>query len=55
MLAGYDYIIDYREDKSNKNTDALNRLSFSETVNVVRNSSEVIFVSNIDNCPVTLK
>lgn len=55
MLAEYYYTIVYREDKNNKNVNALSTLSILETANVVITPFEVMFVSNSDCWPVTSK
>lgn len=48
MLAEYDYTTVYREDKNNKNSNALSTLSILETANAVSTPFEVMFVSNSD-------
>lgn len=55
MLSGYDYRIEYREGKNNKNADALSRLPLPITVREVSKPQEVMFVSNNDGWPVTSK
>lgn len=47
ILTEYDYTIEYRECKNNKNTDAVSSLPLRETVNVMSNPSEEKFNSNI--------
>lgn len=51
MLAGNDFC----EGKYNKNAPALITVPLQQTVNIVNNPSEIMFISNSDDPPVTAK
>lgn len=53
MLAGHINTIEHCEAINNKNGDALSRLALSETVNILSNPSEIMFISNNKDLSVT--